>query len=60
MKGASADIGTSGAPDLMPIRTIPGVTPERRERIGYPKRDDGRNQPKSGLTSLQLHGKTAR
>jgi hypothetical protein len=44
----------------MPIRTILDVTPERRERNWYPKRDDGRNQPKSGLTSPQLHGKTAR
>jgi hypothetical protein len=60
MNDASADIGTSGAPHLMPIWTIPGVTPERRERNCYPKCDDGRNQPKSGLTSPQLHGKTAR
>jgi hypothetical protein len=40
MKGTSADIGTSGAPDLMPIRTILDVTPERRERNWYSKRDD--------------------
>ncbi len=40
MNGASADIGTSDAPDLMPIWTILDVTPERREPNWYPKRDD--------------------